>query len=232
MFYMSTVQSDINEKMRAILIDWLVDVHLKFKLLPETLFLTISIIDRFLSEAQINRQRLQLVGVASMFIACKYEEIYAPEVNDFVFVTDKAYTKEEVLDMEGNILKTLNFNLTFPTANRFLERYCFLLGFDEKNTHLARYLIELSLVEYKMLKYSPSMIAAAAVYLVNKIRRYEPWPQILERNAQYFEHNVRPGAKDLCLLLQNIEKCSLQAVRKKYSNPKFLEVAKIKIEKN
>ncbi len=91
-----TRQLDINEKMRAILVDWIIEVHLKFKLLPETLFLTISLIDRYLERVQIKRNNLQLVGVTAMLIASKYEEIYAPEVRDFVYITDNAYTKEEI----------------------------------------------------------------------------------------------------------------------------------------
>ena len=91
------VQTDINEKMRAILVDWLIDVHHKFKLLPETLFLTVNIIDRYLARHAIHRTKLQLVGVTAMLIASKYEEIYAPEVRDFVYITDKAYLKEEIL---------------------------------------------------------------------------------------------------------------------------------------
>lgn len=86
-------QPDINEKMRAILIDWLVEVHLKFKLVPETLYLTVNLIDRYLEKASVMREKLQLVGVTAMLIASKYEEIYAPEVQDFVYITDKAYSK-------------------------------------------------------------------------------------------------------------------------------------------
>lgn len=83
--------------MRAILVDWIIEVHLKFKLLPETLFITVSLIDRYLEIEQIKRTNLQLVGVTAMLIASKYEEIYAPEVRDFVYITDNAYTKEEIL---------------------------------------------------------------------------------------------------------------------------------------
>ena len=83
--------------MRGILVDWIIEVHLKFKLLPETLFLTVSLIDRYLEKTQIMRTKLQLVAVSAMLIASKYEEIYAPEVRDFVFITDNAYTKEEIL---------------------------------------------------------------------------------------------------------------------------------------
>ncbi len=83
--------------MRSILIDWLIEVHLKFKLVPETLFLTVNLIDRYLQHKQVTRQKLQLVGVTAMLIASKYEEIYAPIVKDFVYITDNAYTKEEIL---------------------------------------------------------------------------------------------------------------------------------------
>lgn len=83
--------------MRGILVDWIIEVHLKFKLLPETLFLTVSLIDRYLEMTQIMRTQLQLVAVSAMLIASKYEEIYAPEVRDFVFITDNAYTREEIL---------------------------------------------------------------------------------------------------------------------------------------
>ena len=88
--YMSK-QTDINAKMRAILIDWLVEVHLKFKLVAETLYLTVSLIDRFLEREQIPRNKLQLVGVTAMFVACKYEEVFPPACSDFVFVSDKLY---------------------------------------------------------------------------------------------------------------------------------------------
>ena len=104
--YMSK-QIDVNEKMRGILVDWIIEVHLKFKLLPETLFLTVSLIDRYLEQTQIMRTKLQLVAVSAMLIASKYEEIYAPEVRDFVFITDNAYTREEILQMEMSILTTL-----------------------------------------------------------------------------------------------------------------------------
>lgn len=87
--------------MRAILVDWIIEVHLKFKLMPETLFITVSLIDRFLERVQIKRHNLQLVGVTAMLIASKYEEIYAPEVNDFVYITDNAYTKQQIFEMEN-----------------------------------------------------------------------------------------------------------------------------------
>jgi hypothetical protein len=109
------------------------------------------------------------VGVTSMLIASKYEEIYAPEVRDFVYITDKAYTKEEILKMESAILMTLDFNITTPSSYRFLERFSKIGDLDLRQLNLARYLIELPLIEYRMLKYTPSVVAACALYLTNKI---------------------------------------------------------------
>jgi len=107
-------QTDINAKMRAILIDWLVEVHMKYKLRPETLFLTVQCIDRYLTKMPVMRKRLQLVGVVAMFIAAKFEEIHAPEVADFVYITDSAYTKEDILTMECQMLTTLDFQIVVP----------------------------------------------------------------------------------------------------------------------
>ena len=154
--FMQTRQTDINEKMRAILVDWLIEVHFKFKLLPETLFLSVNLIDRYLEKCDVLRTKLQLVGVSAMLIACKYEEIYAPEVRDFVYITDKAYTKEEILEMENLMLSALDFNITAPSSLRFQERYAKIAKVNTKQFSLARYLIELPLIEYRMLKHTPS----------------------------------------------------------------------------
>ena len=89
-------QSDINHSMRAILVDWLVEVAEEYKLLPQTLYLTINYIDRFLSVMSVLRGKLQLVGTACMLVAAKYEEIYPPDVSDFVFITDDTYTTKQV----------------------------------------------------------------------------------------------------------------------------------------
>ena len=142
--YMSK-QNDINEKMRMILIDWLIEVHLKFKLLPETLFLTINFIDRYLQNNQTPRDKLQLIAVSSLLIACKYEEIYPPEISSFVYITDNAYTKEEILNYEVKILGDLEYDITYPTSLRFLEILLIKLNLSKDNIFINKmmYLIEL-----------------------------------------------------------------------------------------
>jgi cyclin B len=135
-----------------------------------------------------------------MLIASKYEEIYPPEVRDFVYITDKAYTKEEILTMEAEILSTLEYNVTSPSPYRFLELYSRLAGFSQEEFILAHYIIELSTVEYKMLRYSPSLITTAAVYLTNKIKKKAvPWTADLA--VSYTENDLKRCAKDLCVLL-------------------------------
>lgn len=220
-------QNDINEKMRGILIDWLVEVHLKFKLLPETLFLTVNLIDRFLEIKQIMRNRLQLVGVTAMLIACKYEEIYAPEVRDFVYITDKAYTKEEILQMENDMLAALDYNITIPSPIKYLDIYSYYLKLDDVSLLFCKYLLELFLVEYKMLKFNPSLVASSTVYITMKIMKKPECERICQLSL-YNEDKLRECAKDICVILDNVEKSSLQAVRKKFSLPKYMEVAKIK----
>ena len=221
--YMSK-QTDVNAKMRAILIDWLVEVHLKFKLMPETLYLTVNLIDRFLEKEQIMRNKLQLVGVTAMFIASKYEEIYAPECRDFVYISDKAYTRDEILRMEGQMLAKLNFQLTTPNAFVFVKRFCKVAGIattPRSTTELlANYLVELTLQEYKMLKYLPSTICASAVYLALKTKGREPWTFDLARHSTYKETDLQACVRDMHLLHKNAAADSLQAVRKKYAQQK------------
>jgi G2/mitotic-specific cyclin-B, other len=199
--YFEQVQTDINAKMRAVLLDWLVDVHFKFKLYPETLFLTVNLIDRYLETAPINRKKLQLVGVTAMFIAAKYEEIYAPDVKDFAYVTDSAYTKAEILAMEGNILMTLDFHITVSSPLRFLTRYARLAELTNREFIMARYLLELALIDYQMLKFGPSELACAAIYLVQKLFKKETWSAQLQRMLGYSEKAVRPCARELCFLM-------------------------------
>ena len=130
-------QHDITEKMRSILFDWLIDVHLKFNLRQETLFLCRHLVDGFLTANSIERTKLQLVGITALFIASKYEEIYPPMLKDFVKITDDAYSKQDVLDMEAHIVLHFNFDLFFTCPLSYLAYYSKAVDMDEKNKHLA-----------------------------------------------------------------------------------------------
>jgi hypothetical protein len=91
-----------------------------------------------------------------MLISTKYEEIYPPTVKDFVYITDNAYTKEEVLEMESDILQTLDFDIQQTSSYRFLERYTKVMRSDSVTFFLAQYLLELGLLDSKMNKFLPS----------------------------------------------------------------------------
>jgi len=224
-------QIDINEKMRAILIDWLVDVNVKFKLVPETLFMTVNLIDRFLSNKTVTRHKLQLVGVSALLISCKYEEIYPPSLKEFVAICDNAYTRQQILDMEADILSTLNMELTHSSTLRFLERYSLVAEIEMKAYYFAKYILETVLLEVSMLKYKHSLIAAGSIFLVNKIFKKHGWTETLGHHTGYTEADVKPCAKDLYFTMQNSEKLALHAVKRKFSNVKYLEVSKYRIEK-
>lgn len=221
-------QKDINHRMRAILIDWLIDVHIKYKMVPQTIYISVNLIDRFLSENKTNRDKLQLVGVASMFIASKYEEIYPPELKDFVYITDKAYVKSEVLEMEYKMLKYLNFDITFPTQWSFLEIFKKKLDLEQKTFYLAWFLMELSLINYKMLKFKYSQIAASAVLIAIKTLNYFNIVEF-EKNTGYNEKDIEECVKEIINFnIYNLTH-SLQAIRKKFSTRKYDEVSKIQV---
>nr|GMD26040.1 G2/mitotic-specific cyclin-2-like [Ipomoea batatas] len=185
-------QFDINERMRAVLIDWLIEVHNKFELREETLFMTVNLIDRFLEKQTVMRKKLQLVGMVSMLLACKYEETAVPSVSDFIYISGEAYTRKEVLDMESLMLKTLQFKLSVPTPCVFMRRFLKAAESDKKLELLSFFLIELCLVEYEMLKCSPSLLAAAAVYTAQcTLYGVKQWSKTFEWHTGYSEHQLR-----------------------------------------
>ena len=217
-------QAHINEKMRAILIDWLVEVHLKFKLVPETLYLTVNLIDRYLLGSPVERSNLQLVGVSALLLASKYEEIYPPELKDLVYITDKAYTQEQILGMEEKMVKALKYKMTIASVHCFMMRYLKAGHADRRMVWLASYVAERMLQEYSMLKYLPSMVAACAVYVARKNLGRNAWSPTLLHYAQYAESDLHACLKDMHGVLHST-KGSLAAVKKKYSSEKYGTVA-------
>eukprot|EP00775_Hariotina_reticulata_P010332 gene10332-10489_t len=227
--YMDT-QVDINEKMRAILIDWLVEVHLKFKLMPESLFLTVNLIDRYLAVRQVTRKNLQLVGVTAMLVAAKYEEIWAPEVRDFVYISDKAYTRKQILDTERDMLQALGYNLSLPTSYQFLARLLKAANVHyEKNLALfVAYCAELCLVDYGALQYSYSELAAGIMYVALKaFQKEDAYPHNMMRHAYLQKDSVLHISKHVVRLVQDAQSSQLQAIVKKYSTAKFCEASMV-----
>ncbi|KAI5058877.1 hypothetical protein GOP47_0027047 [Adiantum capillus-veneris] len=232
--FMEVVQVDINSSMRGILVDWLVEVAEEYKLVPDTLYLTVAYIDRFLSGNIVNRQRLQLLGISCMLIASKYEEICAPFVDEFCYITDNTYCRDEVLEMEKRVLNYLQFELTGPTTKTFLRRFIRAAQAGQKTAalqleYLGNYLAELTLLEYKFLQYLPSLIAGSAVFLakvtLNPLVR--PWTSTLQHYSGYKASELVECVQAIHDLQCNKKKCTLPAVREKYKQPKFKSVTNL-----
>ena len=230
--YMSR-QNEINDKMRSILVDWIIDVHFKFGFTDETLFMTVSIIDRYLSICQITRTNFQLLGITALMIACKHEEIDLPKIDDFIYITDNAYVKDEVVKMEEDVLSKLNFAFLYPSPIKFFEYLSLHFKFEKKHHMMGKYLMESFLLDVKNAKYKPSIISCACAYIVMKFFKmpnyhdsYNKKFYVLDETVEkYSEHNIKECAKDICLLVDNINKTKYQACSKKYSKPEQEKVS-------
>ena len=234
-------QSEINERMRGILIDWLIEVHFKFGFTDETLYMTVSIIDRYLSSNQITKKNLQLLGITSLFISCKHEEIDVPKINDFTYITNNAYDKNEVIQMEDDILKFLKFNLLYPSPIKFFEYLSLHFNFNKKMHMMGKYLMESFLLDIKNIKYKSSIIACACCYIVMKFFKisnykdsYDKKFYSLEINekSKFNENDIKDCAKDICLLIDSIHKNKFFGCQKKFSDENHEKVSLLIMNNN
>lgn len=203
-------QVDINARSRSILNNWLIDVHTGYHHRPETLFLSVNIVDRYMACQQVSREMLQLVGITATLIAAKFEEVQPPGVNDLVYITENSYTGQEVLAMECQVLSDLQFDIAVPTAAHFLQHFvaerqcCAAPGRAlEAQENLAWHLLELALLDIHMLRFTPSRVAAAALMLSNELHSYRPsWPMVLSHISGYRTEDLRECAVELWRLLE------------------------------
>ena len=227
-------QKEINDQMRSILVDWIIDVHHKFGFTDETLFMTVSIIDRYCSSEQISRIKYQCLGITALMIACKHEEINVPKVEDFIYITDNAYTKEEVFKMENDVLSKLNFELLYPSPIKFYEYLSLHFNFSKKYHFLGKYLMETFLLDLKYVKYKPSVISCACTYIVMKFFKMINYRQSYEKKFFLLDENVntipsgcgvKDCAQDICIYVDNINNTNLLSCQKKYSKNEFENVS-------
>uniref|UniRef100_A0A7N0TI24 Cyclin B1 n=1 Tax=Kalanchoe fedtschenkoi TaxID=63787 RepID=A0A7N0TI24_KALFE len=223
------LQPEINARMRSILVDWLIEVHNKFELMPETLYLTVNIVDRYQSVRAVARRDFQLVGISSMLIACKYEEIWAPEVKDFICISDNAYVREQILAMEKAVLGVLAWRLTVPTTFVFLVRYikAAAAAADKQMENMAFFLAELGMIDYNVsVAYPPSLIAASAVYAASLALEKSPaWTDTLKHHTGYEEDKLKECEKVLISFSTGVAEGKLKASFRKYSQVERCSVA-------
>ena len=188
--YLAKVQTEIKDTSRAFLIEWIIDVHRKFKLVPEALYVTVFLLDQYMSKKHITKTQLQLLGVTTLWIAAKYEEIYPPELQDFLLVSENKFTGKEVIEMEKEILATMNFMITVPSAFRFLQRYRRLSGVlnNDEVFYYAWYILEICLLDASLLRFKPSQLAAASLILSSRqLTNKNAWNKEVEMQSGYNE---------------------------------------------
>lgn len=217
-------QDEIQWHMRATLIDWLMQVHMRYHMLPETLWIAVNLVDRFLSARIVSLAKLQLVGVTAMFIASKYEEILAPSVEEFVFMTENGYTREEILKGERIVLSTLEFNVsTYCTPYLWVRRISKADDYDIQTRTLCKFLMEVTLLNHLFLRARPSLIAAIGMYLSKRMLG-GVWDDAFVYYSHFTEKQLIPGAN---LVLEKLIEPGFeeQFVFKKYASKKFLKAS-------
>jgi cyclin B len=230
-------QKEITEQMRSILIDWIIDVHGKFGFCDETLYMTVSIIDRYSSIKKITRNEYQCLGITALMISCKHEEINVPKVEDFIYITDNAYTKQEVFNMEIDILDKLKYNLLYPSPIKFYEYLSLHFGFDKKKHFLGKYLMETFLLDLICIKFKPSIISCACIYIVMKffkMKNYKEsylkkWYMIEGKEGFELENGcgIKDCAQEMCNFVDNIGSTKYLSCQKKYSADDYCNISKL-----
>jgi cyclin B len=223
-------QNEINQVMRSILIDWIIEVHNRFHFKTKTLFQTVYIIDLYLSYENIEKRNFQLLGVASLLIACKENEIYVPNPQQFIEVTDFAYQKKDLLKMEKKIMHVTKFEILIPTAEEFYNIISKKFNFTENQYELGNYFLDSSLVSYDLLIYQPSTIAVACAYIVMKFYQINGYRDLYSpkmTNADYPQKTIKDCARDLCRFVKNLSNSTLLAAKVKYSSVEHGNVAAI-----
>jgi len=217
---------EINENMRGILVDWLVEVQESFELNHETLYTAVKMVDLYLSKKQVKKEDLQLIGAVTCLIACKVDERIPPMVDDFLYVCDDAYTRERFMVTERKVLSVVGFDVGFPLSYRYLRRYGRVCHISMPVLTLARYILELSLMEYRLnVEISESEVAVAALVLALKMKNIEGWAATLKYYSSVDFTKAEPIVQKMLVMLQQPQKESMKTIHAKYSHKVFHEVA-------
>jgi len=194
-------QPNIRPRMRTMLFSWMTEVHLQFELKEVVLWASFQICDRFLSKVYVHRGKLQLIGCTSIWIASKYHEIYPPLASDLVHLSDRAFTKDEIIAMECRICEVLSYKFSIPNALQFLDRFTEVAinsikedRLKERVKWLARYAMERYHLHEKALQYCPSLLAAGALFAALKLTSHR-WTSSCERVSGYSESKLLPKHK-------------------------------------
>lgn len=225
---------------RAVLIDWLYQVHDRFKLHSDTFHMTVHLIDRFLQKVDVSKHELQLIGSTALLMACKYEEMTIPGMNDFVYVSDSAFSKEDMKEMERRIISTISYDLGRPLTINFLRRYSKIVQATDVEHTLGKYLLDLTFTDHSICHLLPSYIAACASFLSRYLLAYKRitsttsiamiienlWPnKFMFHHTNYTFEQLRQGIEQLGQLLIGQDTTKLRSVQKKFSQSNLFSIA-------
>ncbi|CAI4046761.1 hypothetical protein N7582_003891 [Saccharomyces uvarum] len=224
-YYMQN-QVELTWPFRRTMIDWLVQLHFRFQLLPETLYLTINIVDRFLSKKTVTLNRFQLVGVSALFIAAKFEEINCPTLDDLVYMLENTYNRDDIIKAEQYMIDTLEFEIGWPGPMPFLRRISKADDYDFEPRTLAKYLLETTIVEPRLVAAAPSWLAAGAYFLSKVILGSNDWSLKHVFYSGYTSDQIISLAS---LILENCKSASRRhhSIWKKYSDQRHYRCSQI-----
>lgn len=205
---------------RSELLDWLIKVHERFHLLPETLYLAVNIMDRFLSKKIATLNRFQLVGITALYIACKYEEIHCPALSDILYILDNEYTREDVLQAERFMINTLNFEISWPGPMSFLRRVSKADSYEYSIRSLSKYFLETTLIDPRLISSPPSWLAAGAYFLSRIVLKDDQWSLKHVYYSGYTREQLLPLVLVICENCKDGES-KHNSIWNKYSDLKY-----------
>lgn len=214
------LQQDIQWSMRSVLVDWVVQVHHRFQLLPETLFLAVNYIDRFLSVKIVSVGKLQLVGATALFLAAKYEEVNCPSIQEIVYMVDNGYSVDEILKAERFMLTMLRFELGWPGPMSFLRRISKADDYDLETRTLAKYFLEITICDERFVDCTPSFTAAGAHCLARMMLHKGDWTTGHVYYSNYTYSQIRHLLATMLECCEEPEKHH-NAVYQKYTDRRF-----------
>jgi len=241
-FLLNRIEGTASPHNRAVLIDWLYQVHDRFKLLSDTFHMTIQLIDRYLQIIDASKHELQLIGSTALLLACKYEEMTIPGMNDFVYVSDNAYSKEDMKEMERRMVSTLSYDLGRPLSLNFLRRYSKIVQASDIEHTLGKYLLDLTFIDHSLAHLAPSYISACASFFSRYLLAYKRlttsttisitplieslWPnRFMNYHTNYTFEQLRIGIEQLGQLLIGQDVTKLKSVQKKFAQSNMFSVA-------
>lgn len=226
------LQSTITPKMRATVIDWLVEVHGKMGFHTDTLYLTVNLMDRFLSQCDIDKSTYQRYGCAALLIAAKNLELYPPSLKDLVRFADDSFTSRLLSKSEAQILIRLDFKVNPFLSSTFLKRYLRLLQPDFHLSMLGHYILETTIIDQSFIGDTPSKVAAAACFLaVTLYRGKGHWNKEVEADTRYSFADLTDMIQKLLNCVNTSATSKFSAVRRKYSGKEMDRISSTEFPK-